>query len=382
MPQIMESPPAGDRRASETIDHAPQLIDAEDTPPTTENQMPEVPACLDRRTAKPSWRDVLKVHPAADLFPMMTEAELKVLGADIREHGLTSPIVIWSERGQEPHYLLDGRNRLDAMEALGLRILDDDGGFADEIGQRPDDLYPSYSRVVRHVSAWVCDRRWHDPTKSPIDQEERWVRDVDPYEYVLSANIHRRHLTADQKRELIAKLLKATPQKSNRQIAETVKTSHHTVEDVRVDLQATGQIAQLSKTIGKDGKARTTKPARRAYVSRQERRERERATWAENRQKAAGLVPDNIPADTPTKPSQSLRDILPEMPPPPPDSKAFAVHVAASKDALNDLTDQLLWALRGEPVEIQMAHIWKVIRGLGLEIPDLIEHGDREQARS
>ena len=32
----------------------------------------------------------------------------------------------------------------------------------------------------------------------------------DPYAYVISANIHRRHLTAEQKRELIAKVIKAT----------------------------------------------------------------------------------------------------------------------------------------------------------------------------
>jgi hypothetical protein len=35
----------------------------------------------------------------------------------------------------------------------------------------------------------------------------------------MSANIHRRHLTIEQKRELIGKLLKAQPKQSNRQIA-------------------------------------------------------------------------------------------------------------------------------------------------------------------
>ena len=39
---------------------------------------------------------------------------------------------------------------------------------------------------------------------------------VDPFELVTSLNIHRRHLTAEQKRELIAKVLKAEPEKSNR----------------------------------------------------------------------------------------------------------------------------------------------------------------------
>jgi hypothetical protein len=41
--------------------------------------IPDLPAALDRRAppAKtPSWRDVLKVHPAADMFPMMSQEEL------------------------------------------------------------------------------------------------------------------------------------------------------------------------------------------------------------------------------------------------------------------------------------------------------------------
>jgi hypothetical protein len=38
--------------------------------------------------------------------------------------------------------------------------------------------------------------------------------------YILSANIHRRHLTAKQKRELMAKLLAAQPEKSNDVIAK------------------------------------------------------------------------------------------------------------------------------------------------------------------
>jgi hypothetical protein len=33
--------------------------------------------------AKQSWRDLIKVHPAADRFPMMTDAELVELGKDI-----------------------------------------------------------------------------------------------------------------------------------------------------------------------------------------------------------------------------------------------------------------------------------------------------------
>src|SRR5262249_56978715 len=62
-----------------------------------------------------SWRDTLPIHPAAELFPLMSEAELLALGKDIRNHGLRSPIYLWSD-GKSPVQLLDGRNRLDAIE--------------------------------------------------------------------------------------------------------------------------------------------------------------------------------------------------------------------------------------------------------------------------
>ena len=30
------------------------------------------------------WRDVLQIHPAAELFPLMTPDELRALGEDIK----------------------------------------------------------------------------------------------------------------------------------------------------------------------------------------------------------------------------------------------------------------------------------------------------------
>jgi hypothetical protein len=48
----------------------------------------------------------LKNHPYADLFPMMSTAELEALTADIAANGLRHPIVRY--KGM----VLDGRNRL------------------------------------------------------------------------------------------------------------------------------------------------------------------------------------------------------------------------------------------------------------------------------
>src|SRR5262249_4919356 len=75
-------------------------------------------------------------------------------------------------------------------------------------------------------------------------------------EVILSLNVHRRHLTAEVKRNIIGKLLKADPSKSDRQIAETVRADHKTVGAVRAEKEATGEIPQLKNRTGKDGKAR------------------------------------------------------------------------------------------------------------------------------
>jgi DNA modification methylase len=52
----------------------------------------------------------ISVHPAADLFPMLSDTELADLAKDIKEHGLVHPVVMFKG------VLLDGRNRLAACK--------------------------------------------------------------------------------------------------------------------------------------------------------------------------------------------------------------------------------------------------------------------------
>jgi hypothetical protein len=74
---------------------------ADDKAHTTDDL--SIPTFLDRTAEAPStddnarrvcWRDHLPVHPAADLFPLMSESELRELGEDIKANGLFSIIKI------------------------------------------------------------------------------------------------------------------------------------------------------------------------------------------------------------------------------------------------------------------------------------------------
>jgi hypothetical protein len=58
-----------------------------------------------------------KVHPAAEIFPMMANDQLEDLAADIKANGLGSPIVT-SNDGET---IIDGRNRLAACKLAGVR---------------------------------------------------------------------------------------------------------------------------------------------------------------------------------------------------------------------------------------------------------------------
>src|SRR5262249_46597016 len=63
-------------------------------------------------------------------------------------------------------------------------------------------------------------------------------------------------LTAEQKRELLVKLVAAQPEKSDREIAKQAKVSHPTVAKARQEAEATGKALPVEKRVGKDGKAR------------------------------------------------------------------------------------------------------------------------------
>ena len=127
----------------------------------------------------------------------------------------------------------------------------------------------------KHKHGWYTVFQIHkDSGITPTGGGPRWDAIAkrcsgDPYAIALWYNVHRRHLTAERKRDLIAELLKAKPEQSNRSIAQQVKADDKTVAMFDVDLEATAEIPQLEKTVGADGKARKqpSKPKDKADIS-------------------------------------------------------------------------------------------------------------------
>ena|SRR5215471_3959418 len=168
----------------------------------------------DENKAAASADQALKFHPLADIFPLMEGAEFEALVADIKANGCREPIYL------HEGMILDGRNRYRACLVAGVKL-------------------PCLLRLAS------------DPT------------DFDPVAFVISHNIHRRHLTAEQRRELIAKLITAQPEKSNRQIAKTAGVSHPHVAKVRGDLERSGDVETVTTSIDTKGRKQPAKKTKR-----------------------------------------------------------------------------------------------------------------------
>jgi hypothetical protein len=161
----------------------------------------------------------VKFHPLADMFPLMEGEEFDALVADIKANGVQQHIVLY--RGK----ILDGRNRYRAMLALEYK----------------DEFIKAECKPLYEVLGYAT------ASDLPEDEALKWV---------ISANLHRRHLTAEQKRELIAKLIEAQPEKSDRELAKQAKVSHPTIAKARKQAEATGKALPVEKRVGADGKAR------------------------------------------------------------------------------------------------------------------------------
>jgi hypothetical protein len=135
-------------------------------------------------------------HPIADIFPMLdpTSAEFLALVEDIKENDLREPIVIYEDK------ILDGRNRYLALEISGREIKD------------------------THFKKYYG---------------------TDPIGFVLSANLHRRHLNESQRAMVGAKMA-----------SFEVGDNQHNLEGVSIDTASKllnvgrASIARARKVLG------------------------------------------------------------------------------------------------------------------------------------
>jgi ParB-like chromosome segregation protein Spo0J len=174
---------------------------------------------------------------------MMSDAELGELAQDIQENGLQQPIIILrdnegetrGESGPYPTFLLDGRNRLEALKRLGVTDPSKTPGGA------------LYSQKVRVIDLHM---------QTTLGRGAAWEAVLDPVTFVLSMNVKRRHLTREQKRAILAASIKAEPALSDRQHAKRAGVSDKTAGAVRRELESTAEIPQSDSRVSGDGRTR------------------------------------------------------------------------------------------------------------------------------
>jgi phage N-6-adenine-methyltransferase len=142
------------------------------------------------------------------VMPDLSDEEFAELKTDIAARGVMIPVE-YDEDGE----VLDGHHRIKVCRELGID--------------------------------------WPKITRFGLDEAGKRL-------HARKLNLARRHLNQAAKRSLIEEQLKETPEVSNRRIAEGLGVSHPTVATVRSEMESTGKIYQLERTLGADGKSRPT----------------------------------------------------------------------------------------------------------------------------
>ena len=134
----------------------------------------------------------LGVHPAADVFPMMSHADYIELRDSIAANGQREPIVV-----DDAGLILDGRNRVKACDELGIEI----------------DVYV--------------------------------YRGDDPVGLVMDLNLHRRHLSTSQRAMVAAKLANLGPGRPSETAANEAVSQEDAAEMLGVSRGSVQRAAQV-----------------------------------------------------------------------------------------------------------------------------------------
>lgn len=171
--------------------------------------------------------NMLEAHAFASVFPMMTEAELAPLAQNIAENGLRDAIVTYTDK------VLDGRNRLAACRQVKV-----------------------------------------EPSFTEFEGTE-----AEALAFVVSRNLHRRHLTAGQRAAIADELadmkqgartdLAQNDARSQSEAAELLNVGRRSLQKARVvrtcDAELAAKVKSGDITLEKAyQETRATKPVRRA----------------------------------------------------------------------------------------------------------------------
>jgi len=154
---------------------------------------------------------LLEPHPLSNIFPPMSDDDFNELVTDIKTNGLQQPIVCYQSK------ILDGIHRSKACNIAGCKP-----------------TFVEFKGTDKEAEA-----------------------------FVISANIRRRHLNPEQRRNIIGKLLTANPGASDRAIAAQAKVSPTTVGEVRKTTVQSGQLRT-----GLDGKKRKVTHSKGGEISK------------------------------------------------------------------------------------------------------------------
>jgi len=138
----------------------------------------------------------MKFHKLANLFPMLQDTEFQALVEDIRQNGQLHPIVLWESQ------ILDGRNRWRACEKLNI-----------------------------------------EPKYTTFDGS-------DPFAFVVSLNLHRRHLSSSQRAAIALRFEEyfAEEAKERQREGGRTKVSQNIDEADPNDRRAAAKAAKLLRT--------------------------------------------------------------------------------------------------------------------------------------
>lgn len=128
------------------------------------------------------------IHPAASLFPLMGNGELKELAEDIAANGQREAILGLEDKDAETFIVIDGRNRLAACEKAGIEP-------------------------------------WVEPLEVPAG--------FDAVSFIASKNLKRRHLTTEQRAAIAAELTVLKEGTTVPEAAEALNVSPRSVSRAR-----------------------------------------------------------------------------------------------------------------------------------------------------